>query len=45
MTRNAQVRFSYPQLAEVGAQKPGTILVYELIVGAIIASSSGISCC
>src|SRR5690606_18689953 len=40
-----QVRFSIPQLAVVGAQKPGMSRVNELTVGATIESSSGISAC
>ena len=45
MTRSAQVRFSTPQVALVGAQKPGMSREYELTVLATIESSSGISIC
>src|SRR6187399_2438811 len=45
ITRKAQVRFSTPQVASVGAQKPGIRREYEFTVLAIIASTSGISCC
>src|SRR6185369_5785879 len=45
MTRSAQVRFSTPQVASVGAQNPGISREYEFTVLAIIDSSSGISAC
>ncbi len=45
MTRSAQVRLSTPQLASVGAQKPGISRVNALTVGAIMASSSPMSFC
>src|SRR5664279_2453057 len=45
IARSAQVRFSRPQVASVGAQKPGMSRVYEFTVQATIASSSGIKAC
>src|SRR5260221_13382435 len=41
IARTAVVRLSTPQVALIGAQAPGTVRLYELIVGQNTAASSG----
>src|SRR5438270_13312910 len=41
IARTAVVRLSMAQVALMGAQAPGTVRLYELMVGQITAASSG----